>query len=47
MQGIDQHSRKNSCRHYVLMRNHVNDLQMFNRYRYAVENYFYKLELRS
>lgn len=47
MQGIDQSSKTKNCRHYVLLRNHVKDLDVFNRYRYAVENYFYKLELRT
>jgi hypothetical protein len=44
MQGIDEHSRKRSCRHYVIMRNHVSDLAVFNTYRFAIEHYFYKLE---
>ncbi len=47
MQGIDEHSRKRSCRHYVIMRNHVSDLAVFNTYRFAIEHYFYKLESQS
>ena len=47
MHGIDQSSKTKKCRHYVLLRNHVRDLEVFNRYRYAVESYFYKLELRT
>jgi hypothetical protein len=47
MRGINQSSKTKRCRHYVLLRNHVKDLEVFNRYRYAVENYFYKLELRT
>jgi hypothetical protein len=46
MSGIDQSSKTKNCRHYVLLRNHVNDLSAFNTYRYAIENYFYKLEVR-
>ncbi|MGZ5259217.1 MAG: hypothetical protein ACXWC0_16480 [Burkholderiales bacterium] len=47
MSGIAQSSKTNNCRHYVLLRNHVKDLALFNTYRYAIENYFYKLEVRS
>lgn len=47
MQGIDRHSKARNCRHYVQLRNHVNQLDVFNRYRYGIENFFYKLELRS
>lgn len=47
MQGIDRLSKANNCRHYVQLRNHVNQLDVFNRYRYGIENFFYKLELRS
>lgn len=47
MQGIDSHSKARGCRHYVYLRNRVDQLDIFNRYRYGVENFFYKLELRS
>jgi hypothetical protein len=47
MQGIDELSRKRHCRHYVVMRNHVADLAVFNSYRFAIEHYFYKLETQS
>jgi hypothetical protein len=47
MSGIDRASKTKNCRHYVLLRNHVKDLAVFNTYRYAIENYFYKLEIRS
>jgi hypothetical protein len=47
MQGIERSSKTKNCRHYVLLRNYVKDLHVFNRYRYAIENYFYKLELRT
>ena len=47
MQGIDEHSRKRNCRHYVVMRNYVSDLAVFNSYRFAIEHYFYKLETQS
>jgi hypothetical protein len=46
MQGIDKLSKEKSCRHYVQMRNHVNELDVFNQYRFGIENFFYKLELR-
>lgn len=44
MAGIDQDSRSSNCRHYVVLRNRITDLASFNRFRYGVENYFYKLE---
>jgi hypothetical protein len=47
MQGVDRISRERNCRHYVYIKNRVNDLGLFNRSRYAIENFFYKLELRS
>jgi hypothetical protein len=47
MSGIDRASKAKNCRHYVLLRNHVKDLAVFNTYRYAIEAYFYKLEIRS
>lgn len=46
MQGIDRQSKEKNCRHYILMRNHVNELDVFNQYRFGIENFFYKLELR-
>lgn len=47
MQGIDRVSKAKECRHYVYLKNRVKDLDTFNRYRYGIENFFYKLELRS
>lgn len=47
MQGIDAGSKVKNCRHYVYIKNRVNQLDVFNRYRYGIENFFYKLELRS
>jgi hypothetical protein len=47
MQGIGRLSKAKSCRHYVYVKNGVSDLDSFNRSRYAIENFFYKLELRS
>ncbi|MCX4176697.1 MULTISPECIES: hypothetical protein [Paraburkholderia] len=47
MQGIDRLSKAKECRHYVYLKNRVRDLDSFNRHRYAIENFFYKLELRS
>jgi hypothetical protein len=47
MQGIDRDSKEKNCRHYVLIRNKVSQLDVFNRSRFAIENFFYKLELRS
>ena len=46
MQGIHRQSKEKSCRHYIQMRNHVNELDVFNQYRFGIENFFYKLELR-
>jgi hypothetical protein len=34
------------CRHYVRIVNQVTNLPLFNRLRYAVEEYFYKFEVR-
>jgi hypothetical protein len=47
MQGIDRVSKDKNCRHYVYVKNRVTDLASFNKSRYAIENFFYKLELRS
>ena len=47
MQGIDRDSKAKDCRHYVYLRNRVNQLDVFNLYRYGVENFFYKFELRT
>lgn len=47
MQGIDRVSKEKNCRHYVYVKNRITDLGLFNRSRYAIENFFYKLELRS
>jgi hypothetical protein len=46
VQAIDEHSRRKNCRHYVIMRNHVSELAVFNTYRFAIEHAFYKLEPR-
>ncbi|MFM0009150.1 hypothetical protein [Paraburkholderia sediminicola] len=47
MQGIDRLSKAKDCRHYVYLKNRLADLDSFNQSRYAIENFFYKLELRS
>jgi len=47
MQGIDRISKEKNCRYYVYIKNRVTDLGLFNRSRYAIENFFYKLELRG
>lgn len=47
LQGLDQSSKAKNCRHYVYLKNRVHDLDTFNRYRYGVENFFYKLETRG
>lgn len=46
LQGIDRESKEKNCRHYVMIKNRVKDLEEFNRYRYGIENHFYKFELR-
>jgi hypothetical protein len=46
MQGIDRLSKTKECRHYVYLKNQVTDLESFNQSRYAIEDFFYKLELR-
>ncbi|MFM0543716.1 hypothetical protein PQR29_03200 [Paraburkholderia strydomiana] len=46
MQGLDRDSKAKNCRHYVYIKNRVTDLDSFNKSRYAIENFFYKLELR-
>lgn len=43
---IAEYSKMQQCRHYVMIKNHVSDIRTFNNYRYAIENVFYKLELR-
>ncbi|SAL00108.1 hypothetical protein AWB81_05842 [Caballeronia arationis] len=47
MQGIDRLSKAKECRYYVYIKNRVTDLESFNRSRYSIENFFYKLELRG
>jgi hypothetical protein len=37
-------SKSKNCRHYVVLRSNITDTTTFNRYRYNVENMFYKLE---
>lgn len=46
MDAIFEQSKRKNCRHYVYMKNNVRDLSTFNRYRYGIENMFYKFELR-
>lgn len=46
VQTLDAASRAKNCRHYVRLYNRVNRLDAFNRYRFAVEGYFYKYEAR-
>jgi hypothetical protein len=46
VQELDAASRAKNCRHYVRLYNRVNRLDTFNRYRFAVEGYFYKYEAR-
>jgi hypothetical protein len=43
---LDQDSRAHNCRHYVRLLNRAKSLESFNRYRYAVEEFFYKFEVR-
>lgn len=45
--GIHKASVDGRCRHYVRLGNRVSDVDTFNRHRFAVEDYFYKLELRG
>ncbi|PJG82908.1 hypothetical protein [Caviibacterium pharyngocola] len=40
-------SNEKQCRHYVRMKNNVNNLSLFNNSRYTIENVFYKLEIRN
>lgn len=47
MKGIDTLSRAKECRHFVIMKNRVNDLKLFNSYRFGIENFFYKYESRE
>lgn len=37
-------SKAKNCRHYVVLRSNIADTATFNRYRYNVENLFYKVE---
>lgn len=37
-------SKAKNCRHYVVLRSNIADTTTFNRYRYNVENMFYKVE---
>jgi DNA-directed RNA polymerase subunit F len=37
-------SKAKNCRHYVVLRSNIADTATFNRYRYHVENMFYKVE---
>jgi hypothetical protein len=43
---LDADSRQKNCRHYVRLINRVKSLDVFNRHRYAVEEFFYKFEAR-
>lgn len=47
MQDLDRLSKVKNCRHYVHIKNRVTDLDEFNLSRYAIENFFYKLEDRA
>lgn len=44
--ALDADSRGKNCRHYVRLANRVRNLAIFNRLRYAVEDFFYKFEIR-
>jgi hypothetical protein len=46
-QPLDADSRQKNCRHYVRLVNRVKNLDVFNRHRYAVEEFFYKFEARQ
>ena len=43
---INKNSIEKNCRHYVKLINLVDNLQSFNKHRFAVEEYFYKYEIR-
>lgn len=43
---IHHSSVQKNCRHYVKLANLVDSLQTFNKYRFAVEEFFYKYEIR-
>lgn len=43
-QPIFADSKAKNCRHYVVLRSNIADTATFNRYRYNVENLFYKVE---
>jgi hypothetical protein len=44
--ALDADSKAKGCRHYVRLVNRVGNLAAFNRLRYAVEEFFYKFEVR-
>ena len=46
VQALDADSKAKNCRHYVRLSNRIQNLSTFNRLRYAVEDYFYKFEVR-
>lgn len=46
VQPLDEDSQAKHCRHYVRLVNRVQSLATFNRLRYAVEEFFYKFEIR-
>lgn len=46
VQTLDNESRTKQCRHYIRLVNRVRQLSTFNRLRYAVEEFFYKFEVR-
>lgn len=46
LQSLDADSKARHCRHYVRLINRVGNLATFNRQRYAVEEFFYKFEVR-
>lgn len=39
-------SKKKECRHFVILKNRVNDLAYFNAHRFAVNGIFYTYEPR-
>ncbi len=43
---IGEISKQQACRHYVTIKNHVRDINLFNNSRYTIESVFYKRELR-
>lgn len=46
MHTLDADCRAKNCRHYVILASQTSRLDLFNQYRYAVEEFFYKYEVR-